>query len=360
VLAGRDRLPDRRVALGRCGPLLRPKRLLITGILLDAKGGRRYFLNFYARRTLRIFPLYYGLLAGVAVACVLWPDSPVAATFRGRGFWLWSYLSNVETARHGWVYEAPGGFSLNHLWSLAVEEHFYLVRPAVVLLLGRRGLLATCAGLCVLAAAARYWFVARHQPLTAYVLTPCRIDTIAIGAAVAVAARWVGVRRLVVPAMVTGSTAAVSVVVLALRLRGLPAGDRLTMLYGLPAVGWAAGSVLVLCVAVGRTSIAGRAISVPPLRFLGRYSYGLYVYHLPVTVLLPFVGRLLPGVPWSALVLAGGCLLALAAAVASYHLFERPILRLKRYFPMERPVPANRGTGEQASATAGAGRPVGR
>ncbi|HZT79778.1 MAG TPA: acyltransferase, partial [Gemmataceae bacterium] len=168
---------------------------LITGILLDAKGLPHYFRNFYARRTLRIFPLYYGVLVVIFVIVPLFlrPPSPAFEHLQANQIWLWCYASNVCTVwANGWVFLA-GNWHLNHFWSLAVEEQFYLVWPLVVLLLSRRRLLAACA-LCVVAAPLLRWaFLANgYGFVVAYTFTPCRVDALAVGAAVAVAARAPG------------------------------------------------------------------------------------------------------------------------------------------------------------------------
>ena len=104
---------------------------LITGILYDAKGSRFFFRNFYMRRCLRIFPLYYGVLAVffVIVPFVL-PLGRNYELFLKDQAWYWSYLTNIKIAIEGW----PKFYALAHFWSLAVEEQFYFVWPFVVFL----------------------------------------------------------------------------------------------------------------------------------------------------------------------------------------------------------------------------------
>lgn len=106
---------------------------LITGILLNAQGQPHYFRNFYLRRAVRIFPLYFGVL--VALIVVLPAVSESAAerlSAREHQWWLWFYAVNLLQA---WTASWPFG-CLNHFWSLAVEEHFYLVWPFVIYLCG--------------------------------------------------------------------------------------------------------------------------------------------------------------------------------------------------------------------------------
>src|SRR5438105_8258761 len=94
---------------------------LITGILLDAKDSPRYFRNFYARRTLRIFPLYYGVLFVCFVILPLFPASHTAEfhDLRSRQLWLWAYGTNIKVTTFGdWCFGTPW-LDLGHLWSFS-------------------------------------------------------------------------------------------------------------------------------------------------------------------------------------------------------------------------------------------------
>jgi peptidoglycan/LPS O-acetylase OafA/YrhL len=104
---------------------------LITGILLDTKDGPDYFRNFYARRFLRIFPLYYATLAATFL---------LIPAVRLDAVWYWTYLINYRFADVGW----PRVAYLGHFWTLAVEEQFYLVWPALVFFVPRRVLPWLC------------------------------------------------------------------------------------------------------------------------------------------------------------------------------------------------------------------------
>ena len=126
---------------------------LITGILLDSKRGAGYFRNFYARRVLRIFPLYYAvLLVTLVILPLIVPyDTPaLKRLLEGQG-WLWLYSTNISVAvEHGnWIASADW-LRMGALWSLAVEEHFYLVWPLLVFFLSRRALLRTSIAMIVL------------------------------------------------------------------------------------------------------------------------------------------------------------------------------------------------------------------
>src|SRR6266550_1677369 len=166
---------------------------LITGILLDTKGGDRYFRNFYMRRVLRIFPLYYGSL--VVLFLIIPMVAPAIVHDLGRlshgQVWLWTYLSNIAIGITGsWQAVPP---LTGHYWSLAVEEQFYLLWPLVVYSVSRSRLLNVALGLWVTALALRMvmlWLGV--SPTSVFVLTPTRMDGLAAGAAVATLARQPG------------------------------------------------------------------------------------------------------------------------------------------------------------------------
>lgn len=116
---------------------------LITGILLNAKCKENYFLNFYARRTLRIFPLYYLTLIFVfSILPLLITFSAQSLDLKNNQIWLWTYLSNFP-----WSGSVQGGseqFALGHFWSLSVEEHFYLLWPLIIYLADINKLKSIC------------------------------------------------------------------------------------------------------------------------------------------------------------------------------------------------------------------------
>jgi peptidoglycan/LPS O-acetylase OafA/YrhL len=226
---------------------------LITGILYDIKESPTYFRSFFARRILRIFPLYYGLLIVVfgiipLVAPSLAAEAQPVADRQG---WLWAYGANFCLAREGPGSLTAGWCRLSHFWSLAVEEHFYLVWPLVVYLLGRRSLLYFCGAVMVVALTLRVALVwAGRSPMAIVVLTPCHMDTLALGAFVALAARGPGglgpFRRA---APLVALTSAALLTALFIRNRGLePMQDPLTQTAGYSLVALFCAALLVLTV----------------------------------------------------------------------------------------------------------------
>lgn len=104
---------------------------LITNILLNAKNKKNYFRNFYIRRILRIFPLYYiSLLIVFFILPLIINFSAESTYLKSNQIWLWSYLSNFPPVAGIWNLSKQ--FALGHFWSLSVEEHFYLIWPLIV------------------------------------------------------------------------------------------------------------------------------------------------------------------------------------------------------------------------------------
>jgi peptidoglycan/LPS O-acetylase OafA/YrhL len=313
---------------------------LITGILLDAKGAAGYFRNFYARRVLRIFPLYYAVLV-VAVALAAWRRDTGAGwdNLWTHQAYLWLYLSNVGTVLTGLAFNTDWLW-LGHFWSLAVEEHFYLAWPAVVLLCSRRWLLRLTLALVVLAPLSRLLGRCWLSTDALYLLTPFRVDGLAAGAFLAVWLR--GRPRLPVwaPRCVLLCCLA-ALAVIGLWRRDLSHHDGVIQGVGHSLIALASCCLIVeaLYPPGWCTLLLGNAA----LRFLGRCSYGLYVYHGLFRLLYFELFRRLEA--WSgsyplaaALWLPASIGVSILVAWLSYRWFEQPILRLKRFFPYRQPA----------------------
>lgn len=319
---------------------------LITGILYDAKQSAHYFRNFYMRRVLRIFPVYFGLLA--IVFLILLPllhttDAwGMRESSRNQG-WLWLYGVNIIQAIKGaanvddWVF--GGRIQLHHFWSLAVEEHFYLVWPAVVFLCSRRVLIGICWGCIVGAFALRAGLAAAGvNELATCVLTPCRLDALAIGALLALVARGGGLRPLIRPFRWVAAVCAAILVGLFLWKGELDNTTRLVQIAGFSPLVFLAAAVIIGAATATPGTRIHRFWCSPSLQLLGKISYGLYVFHLPLD---SFFGGYFNfshyGKTVSPLLevglhgLASG-LLAVGVAWLSWQLYEKHLLKLKRYF----------------------------
>ncbi|MFL6195572.1 MAG: acyltransferase family protein [Thermoanaerobaculia bacterium] len=310
---------------------------LITGILYDSKGGERYFRNFYARRLLRIAPLYYGALVVFLVLLpALWPGHAGLRSLRQEGFWYWTYLVNVEIAREGW----PGFGMLGHFWSLAVEEQFYLVWPLAVFLLRRRPLMAVCAGAIVLAVGCRLLLQMAGNAPAAFVLTPARLDALAAGALLALAVRGPGgaaaAARWARPVLIVS---AAGLGLLFAWKRGLPSEDPVVSVAGQALLAALFAALLALTLAAPPEARGVRWLAAPVLVFFGRYSYGLYVLHHPLLFLKP-AGLSYAALPGWLLFVVGATGVSVAAALLSWRFLEKPFLDLKDRFPYGRmPAP---------------------
>lgn len=302
---------------------------LITGILFDSRDNAHYYRNFYARRALRVFPVYYSALIVVVILSLAWPGAGHWGTH--SNWWLAFYLTNFLIAVAG---PAAAGIT-SHFWSLAVEEHFYLFWPMLVAWLSRHRIIIAALGLIALGFVVRLTFLTADAGSDAsYMLTPARIDALAIGALCALALRGpFGLEKMVRPAWIAVLTGGAAILLIILTRRTLSYDDPYIQSVGLTLLPVAFAGILVLSLAWQPLSTI---FNTGVLRWFGRYSYGLYVWHPIINVLLfytaisrPFLERGTPGL----LVLLGlGLALSLSAAVVSYHGMEKHFLALKRHF----------------------------
>jgi peptidoglycan/LPS O-acetylase OafA/YrhL len=296
---------------------------LISGILLDTKDHPQYYQRFYLRRALRILPAYYGLLVLLAlVGRYGLQEQNISYAFLGLSA---IYLANVTV-----FFGVPMQFLV--LWSLAVEEHFYLVWPAVVRNVSRRGVgvlaitvAAASTSARVLAAHLRHDVFAHYTWLVA--------DGLAFGSLLAVLMRGpMGTRkglRLILFAAVLGSLGLISIDFVIHR----------------PVAGGALHitALNLLCMAaVGASLLVGTSdwsffLRHRALTFFGEISYGLYLIHMLIFNLFDNLQhQVLPrtpsfkghfGVMTVRFIIAGGVAILLARLSRRY--FEEPFLRLK-------------------------------
>jgi peptidoglycan/LPS O-acetylase OafA/YrhL len=303
---------------------------LITAGLLDSRHTAHYFRNFYAKRALRILPLYYSVLF---VLLVVLPHLVGQLPYRhDHQAPLWLFIGN-------WTHSFPYGFS--HFWSLAVEEQFYLVWPLLVSSLAAPRLLRTCLWIavgalllrCILASYGTDWW-------TLYSNTACRMDALALGGAAACVLR--------IPALQEAARkwhSQLAVAALLVFLAGIP----LTRIYDTGT--WAGETLGYSALAVSSSAFvlwaamldsraahgAARLLSWAPLRSCGRYSYAIYVFH---NLLHSLVGEpwliarfgKLPPLPVAFLYALVVFAVSYVAAAVSYNGFEKHFLKLKRFF----------------------------
>jgi peptidoglycan/LPS O-acetylase OafA/YrhL len=306
---------------------------LISGNLLDTRGAGNYFSAFFGRRALRILPLYF------AVLCIAFVIAPALVTLppefratQSQQIWLWTFLTN-------WTQPYEGGvFGFGHFWSLAVEEQFYLLWPFVVLLCRPGRLLWACGAAVLTALVVRVLLFLAHFPHeTLYMFTVCRMDALALGAAVAALIRIPPALEWLRPRAVSiAMAAAITLIVAVIGTRGLAMYDMSTQTVGYTvlSLGFALVVLLTTLPTTGLLRALMRVLSSTPLRLIGRYSYGIYVFHLPLHVFFGAVlmQRIAPN-PTDGQALAYTAVMAVASfmvAALSYELFERRFLNLKR------------------------------
>lgn len=296
---------------------------LITTILLHARGKLHAFRRFWIRRALRIFPLAYAYLGVLALVGWLLPGftSP-----RDQDSFAWAsvYLLNFQIAENGW-----GAPEFGLLWSLAVEEHFYLLWPLCVLRTSRRTVLATLVAVVGLTPVVRLLLLDRIGQVGVYVTTWCRWDTLAFGALLAIA--WDSPRREWVRrfgAWLALPATAFVVWVVATPVPAVHAeADRLFPIVGYTVLAVAFTAWCALALDPPRA--IARVLGHRALTHIGRISYGLYVWHVLTAHLTPRICKHLPVPPNLTVYVVVWLVVLFATASISYRFFEAPLLRLK-------------------------------
>ena len=307
---------------------------LITGILLDSRaqvGASRerwhMLRQFFIRRFLRIFPLFYATIAILALLNI----RPVRATI----LWHITYLSNVYFFQHGsWGREFA---SVSHFWSLAVEEQFYLVWPFLILFLPVRWIPKAIAAAVLLAPCYRITMaIVMPQNALSPILPIGCLDALGIGALFAYVKRsgpgTEGFRTISRSLLTVGLPA---YVVFEILVHASPHSKILAAFRQTAYVlvfGW-----LTAEASLGFPGLPGRLLSLGPVIYIGRISYGIYILHNLAIYAVVFAVRSLhaPSTllanPWITLAAKLGITLGLAAF--SWQFFEKPINGLKRFFP---------------------------
>ncbi len=306
---------------------------LITSLLLfeSAARGRISLGRFWARRARRLLPALFLALLGVAAYAVFVADPEDLPRIRGDGIATLFYVANWHALLAGheyWdLFRAPA--PLDHTWSLAIEEQFYLLWPPLVLLATSRFSRAVPVVAIValsLALLSALWMALLFDPAEGtarvYFGTDTRAAATLVGAALAATLmpqlrRWPGHSSRLADGAALAATA-----FLAWAWTSFDGVEPLVYRGGLFACA-AAAAVMMTGVVLAPTGIASRVFSVAPLRFLGLVSYGVYLWHWPLYLLLSPERTGVEGVRLTAIRIAA----SLGVAVVSYFALERPIRR---------------------------------
>ena len=313
---------------------------LIGGILLDARNSPSYFKTFYARRVFRIIPIYYlwivAYLVLLSVAGSFVRLHSNSGLMMARGLPIYAhflFLQNMMVI----PFAGLTGAWFSHLWSLAVEEQFYLLSPLVIRLLSNRPLTIFLKCLILAVPLMRIIFLLLHANLwLVSVLMPCRADSLAIGMLAAAYWRKEGSRRWLSAqsGILYGLLVAFFLGVLAL-WKWSPQAET----WGMESIGftWLAAFyvVILLIVLVRKESLIARLARMGWLREIGKVSYCIYIIHLVVNVIChSLLRRASPGTQdWrGAAVTLFSAILTFCIARISWKIFEGPLVYFGRSF----------------------------
>lgn len=317
---------------------------LITGILVDAKGSASYFRTFFIRRSLRIFPIYYLMLLVIFIILPALNMSIVDSFTLEHGSWFWLYGGNYLTGLVSWPDKA-----VVHLWSLAIEEHFYLLWPFVVFFTNRKQLLVVC-GLIIICMIGMRFHAASNGTSSdgIYVMTHYRIGTLVFGALLALAWRTPNMWSVLV--RYSGIAAVLLFVALAVAFTNSQGLDwrywspvQHAFGYTMIALFFIALHVLALQLPVGTRLY--RILSSAPAIWIGRLSYGMYLFHRPIEVVAVKLGLHpskhvvdgFPSWPYELVYITGNAVVTAFVAWLTWNLFEKHVLSLKDRFTYQKP-----------------------
>jgi peptidoglycan/LPS O-acetylase OafA/YrhL len=309
---------------------------LITGILFDTQDDPAYYKKFYVRRSLRIFPIYYIFLAVYGLFAFLRLDGHFHLGHIAFLFYLgypatllWPALENVSPSVH-----------FTHLWSLCAEEQFYLIWPWVISKLRTPFLIiGACLTAISVAPILRTFFVLHHFGAWEYAFLPSRMDALAVGGLIAILMRGPGkslAERWATPMFLVS---ALCVTAMCIIRRTVYHTDGLIGTAGFTFIAIAYGALLILAIRPG--SFLERIFSLPLLRLFGKYSYGIYLFHFPLSEFLSpkreiFISRTHSFAIGSITFILACLMINLTIAAISFHLIESPIIGLKKRFGYDR------------------------
>jgi peptidoglycan/LPS O-acetylase OafA/YrhL len=307
---------------------------LITSSLLEMKSRERFFVNFYGKRTLRIFPLYYLSLVLIFAVFSLTDAKAIGALGNYKLFYYLFAQNWIFALSLAQVPEYMGQF-----WSLAIEEQFYILWPILVYKFKSKTFLLINAAIIMLVLLYRcYALYSGHIDNISFFLyfsTFTRIDTIVIGSLIALLFHSIDIRRyLLFIKCLTPALALILIVVAASHSTGVARNNPLTMTIGFTVIGLLFGCVLILALILDETSLVRSFLRSDILRFFGKYSYAIYLFHMPIIVMYISMYKKIGarGVLFWGLFFFSSLATTIVAALVSWHGLEKRFLRLKRYF----------------------------
>jgi peptidoglycan/LPS O-acetylase OafA/YrhL len=315
---------------------------LITRILMTDKGKPHFLRNFYIRRSLRIFPIYYLMLVLFFILLPLLGSFP---SWLGNAvndqLWYWLYLQN-------WIRAFSDQGALAPYWSLAIEEQYYLIWPLMILSLNPKQLKFVCF-LMILSAPVFRTGLYHYMPLwfdvenigkaAAYNFTFARWDAIAIGSLIAL---YVGSDNELKMMKIAKYVFVLGSIIILIQLAVLSNFTSVAPGIGMlnqTTISLVFGSIIVLVYFSKQSHWFVNLLEYTPIKSIGKVSYAMYLFHLPLAVIWinywsldfsnhsSFVTLLLVFLHYSILVVVTYLL-----AQISWKIFEHPILRFKDRF----------------------------
>lgn len=308
---------------------------LIAGILLDSRSRPDYYRRFYTRRALRILPVYYLLITVLTFAILVhgtgYLYSGIPALYKwGSSWWFFVYLGNIPMAFTG-VSPTAASYSFGPLWSLQIEEQFYLLFPLLVHRLKLKHLAFALLGLICVSSILRivlYWLYPSNAAIQ-YVFLPCRMDGLSLGALIAVRYRM-GPWDLSKGKLTVIAIASVAITCFCGAWSGYHPGSPFNRTIGF-LISPISCSFVVLWLIRFRGSRLTTCLTVSPVRYLAKISYSAYLFHVPVAALLiPVCASFgLRALTQGHLKVLTVFIVTVTLSSLSWRFFESPLLRLK-------------------------------
>lgn len=312
---------------------------LITSILLKTKKQPGYFKKFYARRILRIFPLYYSTLTLILIFIPF--ISPDQAD-RARAIWPWYYLylQNWGNALN----LIPTIFAINVTWSLAIEEQFYLFWPSVVKILDSKKLAFVSVILIALSLVLRLVIIKRYAKLLDYnkffyYATITRLDSLILGALVAIlfeSGRWKEyLKFFALPGFLLGLGG--TIYFASLQPDSPLVDNRPMFTYGYTLIAVSSAALITMLVTYQEANPLRQVFRLPFLSFFGQYSYAIYLFHMIPLLVFQRVFQQNAVSGWLGWLLFNcfTAFLSVGMALLSWNLLEKRVLSFRKYFGYE-------------------------
>lgn len=312
---------------------------LITAILLRTKGDPHYYKNFYVRRSLRVFPLYYFVLALMLFSMPILDPDYVAEIPRALPFYLF-YMQNL----FHFLSNFQGTVFLSVTWSLAIEEQFYLLFPFLVYYTRKETLVKICGGIIILSILSRilaafFWTNVAQMTNFFFYNTFTRFEEIAFGVLIAVAftyPEWKSkLARISLPVFLISYPALLIFEVVTSTDIPHPAYSNVPLtVVGYTLASIFAAALIVTLTTRSETSLIRRIFRSKFFVFWGNRSYSIYLFHMPVgLLLLDYLWRSeLRG--WYVYILYIGLTFGITILISmlTWRFLEKPMLGLKKYF----------------------------